>query len=85
MTSIIQTGPGFFAASTKKKEHVLRIYCARLEAYDLPLASDAMDNIQFEILFAKAEGQPEIATMLLELGRAIEGNKALLEQEASKS
>lgn len=83
MTTAFQTGPGFFAAETSAYNKAippssLRIYCARIEAYDLPEESADMDNIQFEILFAKAEKDPQIAHALLKLRDTINENEPLL-------
>lgn len=86
MKTAFQNGPGFYAADTSRNRadlppNSMRIYCARLEAYDLPLAGDAVDNIEFQILFAQAEGNPEIARALLKLGEAIAANRKQLERE----
>lgn len=86
MTTAYQTGPGFYAANTKEcdptvPEGCVRIYCVRLEAYDLERKPDEEGlDVSFEIIFAKAEKDRRLATALLALGRAIEGNRAKLER-----
>jgi hypothetical protein len=87
MTTAFQTGPGFYAADTSDHRrnlppNTMRVYCARLEAYDLPLGDRDSRNTEFQILFAQAEGNPDVARALLLLGRTIEGNRQLLEDLA---
>lgn len=84
MKTAFQTGPGFYAAETHKvnptiKPGEMRIYCVRLEAYDLEVGGGDND-ITFEIVFAKVEKDPHLAKALLKLGDAIEANRAGLEQ-----
>lgn len=86
METIFQTGPGFFAANTAETrpevpKGKLRVYCVRLEAYDLDDSEDDLDT-SFSVLFAKAEGDPQIARTLLTLGETIKGNEAMLRKEA---
>jgi hypothetical protein len=86
MKTAYRNGPGFYAAATSSKRpdlppNTTRIYCARLEAYDLPLAGDAVDNIEFQLLFAQADGNPEIARALLLLGETIAANREQLQRE----
>lgn len=87
MKTAFQNGPGFYAAATSDKRrdlprNTMRIYCARLEAYDLPLTDDAMDAVKWELLPAQAEGKPEIARALLLLADVLAANKAELERQA---
>jgi hypothetical protein len=90
MNTVFQTGPGFFAANTNEGDSAvpkgrIRILCARLEAYDLEIKNESdMDDIKFEVLFAKAEGKPQLAKAMLALADAINGNRAMLEAEAKK-
>lgn len=90
MTTAFQTGPGFYAAFTDAKNNRvprwrMRLYHARLEAYDIPLGSDPLSEVtSFHLLVAQAQGNPEIAFALLELAKAIEANRAHLEAEAGK-
>lgn len=85
MKTAFQTGPGFYAADTcKSNKDVaagdLRIYCIRMEAYDITGSpEDPGNEIKFELVFAKAEHDPRIAMALLKLGKAIEANKETLE------
>lgn len=61
MTTAFQTGPGFFAADSSDCDKTLpkdmmRFYCARIEAYDIPVSGDDPGhNTTFEILAAKGE------------------------------
>jgi hypothetical protein len=86
MKTAFQTGPGMFAADSRKVDRsipprVVRVYCARIEAYDITDAPIDLDT-EFEILFAKAEKDPRVARALLKLGEAIEANRALLSRSA---
>jgi len=86
MTTAFQTGPGFYAANTRAVDKaipagVMRVYCARIEAYDL--ADDQVDlDTQFSLLVAMAEGKPQIAKALLSLADSIGGNRKTLEEFA---
>lgn len=87
MTTAFQTGPGFFAADTSEHDKTLpantmRVYCARIEAYDLPLHDKAALDTQFTILAAQGENDPRVAKALLKLGEHIKGNKTTLEEFA---
>lgn len=90
MKTVLQTGPGFYAANTSQVDAkippgVLRVYCARVEAYDMEKTDPAMDDIQFELLVAKAEKDPELAKALLQLVKSLSGNIPLLERIAKGS
>lgn len=86
MNTVFQTGPGFYAASTCKVDKtiapdIIRCYCARIEAYDLEVTAGEsmdMDQTRFELLVAKAEKQPGLATALLQLAASIRSNEQLL-------
>lgn len=83
MKTAFQTGPGLYAANTNKVDRtipkdVLRVYLIRMEAYDLTAGDDSMNNVQFQILFAMAENNPQIAQALLTLRDSINGNEATL-------
>lgn len=88
MKTAFQTGPGFFAANDCRHEPavppgVMRVYCARLEAYDIEPEKNQDDaETSFELLVAKAEGNPELARVLLRLKEALIGNSPLLERIA---
>lgn len=88
MTTAFQTGPGFYAANTNVVDPslppgVVRFFCVRLEAYDV--ADDPDDEeIAFEIIFAKAEKNPQIAKALLDLARSIQMNEANLKEIAGE-
>lgn len=88
MKTHLQTGPGLFWVATAEipgiPQGVMRLYCARVEAYDLPYNGEAINNLKFELLVAKGEGRPELARALLELGRAIQVNASELRKEAAK-
>lgn len=58
----------------------MRIYCVRLEAYDLAMGETRDLETKFEVLFAQCEGKPEIAQMLLQLGESIESNRREIEK-----
>lgn len=88
MNTAFQTGPGFYAAQSAKVDQsippgIVRIYCARLEAYDLPCHGDdpALDTT-FEILAAKVEKDPRLARALLLLADHVKGNRELIEEIA---
>lgn len=90
MTTAFQTGPGFFAAATSNKDKTLppntmRVYCARVEAYDLPLngGEDELDA-QFTILASLGENDPRVAGALLKLGVHVDTNKSTLEAMAKE-
>jgi hypothetical protein len=80
MTTAFQNGPGFYAARTSEtnprvQPGILRIYCARLEAYDIPAAAGMEDlETKFELLVAQAERDAEIARALLDLHESIGRN-----------
>ena len=81
MTTAFSTGPGFFAANTRKADrtilpNTLRVLCARIEAYDIPEGDAIGLDTNFTVLFAMAEGRPDIARAMLSLGAAIKGNEA---------
>lgn len=88
MNTAFQTGPGFFAAQTAKVDRtiplgIIRIYCARLEAYDLPHHGDDPGlETTFEILAAKVEKDPRLARALLLLADHVNGNRELIEEAA---
>lgn len=88
MTTVFKNGPGFYAASTSKTNPriapgVMRLYLARIEAVDLPPEHAAVDNeTQFQILFAQAENNPEVAHALLQLHAALTGNLENLKAQA---
>lgn len=88
MKTAFQTGPGFFCGFTHKFNRrvdpgQLRLYLARLEAYDFPLqVFSGEDQTQFQVLASMAEGNPELAHALLQLGEHINGNRELLESYA---
>ncbi len=88
MKTAFSTGPGFYEANTNKTDKsippgVIRIHCARLEAYDITGSPDDVGNeVQFTVLFAMAEKDKRLAKALLGLGRAINGNRKLLEEMA---
>lgn len=89
MNTALQTGPGFFAASTCESDKtigagVLRICCARIEVYDLPKTSEAMDNVQWELLVAKADKDPFVARALLQLYSSLGANLELLKERAAQ-
>ena len=91
MTTAFQTGPGFYAANSKKSDQSipagkLRIYCARIEAYDMDLTDDeepALDT-SFELLVAKSQGNPQIAKALLQLHKSLGGSLEVLKAEAAQ-
>lgn len=62
----------------------MRIYCARIEAYDLPLSDkDSMDT-QLKILASFGEDDARVAKALLKLGVHVKGNQKLLEGLAQR-
>ena len=88
MTTAFQTGPGFYAALTSDHcpslpPNTMRVYCARLEAYDIPTndPDDSGLETRFQLLFHDADGKPEIARAILQLADSIEGNKESLLKE----
>lgn len=87
MKTAFSTGPGFFAADTSGHDRdlppgVMRVYCARMEAYDLPIDASQEDlDTNFQVLFSQAEGNPEIAKAMLKLSGAIESNRKFLESQ----
>lgn len=89
MKTAFQTGPGFYAADTDKHDRTLakdtmRIYCVRLEAYDL--ANDQVDlDTQFTVLFGMVDTDPRLAKALLKLGEGIKANEAELKRVASRT
>lgn len=87
MKTVFGTGPGFFAAKTDRVSasvppKTVRIYCARLEAYDIPAEDGAMDNLKFTLLPAMADKNPELAQALLDLAQVIGSNREFLTQTA---
>ena len=83
MTTAFCTGPGFFSVKTSKSDpsippNVMRIFTARIEAYDYPETSPDFQESVFTVLPAKADGRPEIAKALLELGNVIQANREIL-------
>lgn len=88
MTTIFQSGPGLYAAETPEGNAsvapgTMRVYCARIEAYDLSASEQSDMDTSFHILFAKAENDPRIARALLKLGDTIAVNRTQLEGFAS--
>ena len=88
MKSVFQTGPGFFAADSNKvlpelEDGVLRIYCARIEAYDIE-DQESDREMSFKVLFAMCEDNPELARALLKLGDAIGANEEVLKSFLDK-
>jgi hypothetical protein len=84
MTTAFQTGPGFYAAESNKNNPrippgVVRIYCARIEAYDLPDDDDLADSISFTLLVALSETDPRIGRALQQLMSSLDGNRSTLE------
>lgn len=89
MNTVFNTGPGFFAALSRKVDPsiapgTLRVLCARIEAYDIPQGDLDGENCTFTLLFAMAEGRPDVAKALLQLGKAIAANDAPLKQMAGQ-
>lgn len=90
MKTAFATGPGFFAARSRKVDPavppgMMRFLVARIEAYDGPVAHDsALGETSFTILAALCEGKPEVARAMLELGDHIHSNRAMIEAEAKK-
>ncbi len=89
MNTVFSTGPGFFAALSRKVDRsiapgTLRVLCARIEAYDIPKGDLDGENTTFTVLFAMAEGRPDVAKALLSLGDAITANAAMLKQVAGQ-
>lgn len=89
MTTIFQTGPGFFSAVTNDKDRSvpvgkMRIYCARIEAYDLDQEERMDMDTNVTILFSMAEKDPKVALVPLRLGDAIGRNRKNLEAFAKK-
>lgn len=79
MNTAFQTGPGFFAVVTHDHdptipEGKMRVYCARLEAYDLPIQGSDPDPT-FELLVAKSEDDKRVAKALLLLEENIKANR----------
>ena len=90
MKTAFSTGPGFYAANTRKVDDtvppgMMRFYIARIEAYDGPLSkgSDLADT-EFKLLPAMADGRPEVARALLQLHSALAGNLEMLKAEAKQ-
>lgn len=88
MTTAFSTLPGFYAAQTDKTNprvppRTLRIYVARLEAYDMPVNDDEEPGLdtQFTILGALAAGNPEVANSMLLLAQHVEANRTNIESE----
>lgn len=90
MTTVFKNGPGFYAGATIKtnrrvKDGVMRLYLARLEAVDLPPEHAETDNAtEFEVLFAQAENNPEVAHAMVQLHAALSANLGMLQAEADK-
>lgn len=88
MRTAYQTGPGYYAAGTPPHDAAIpeghvRIYCVRMEAYDIEKhpGGDG-DDVKFELLFSMCEGDPVLARALLKLGRAVNANRPALERAA---
>ena len=95
MNTAFATGPGMYAAMTLDTNNPIsrdesippgcaRVYCARIEAYDLKAGVDDLDSVSFTLLPAMADGNPKLAKALLILGEVLQANKAQLTIEASK-
>ena len=85
MKTAYQTGPGMYAADTSGHarylpDDTMRVYCARIEAYDLELRDKGSINTQFQVLFAQADDNPEVARALLKLADTINCNRGMLER-----
>jgi hypothetical protein len=87
MQTAFQLKPGFFAAYSRSHnpcvpEGKMRIYCARIEAYDIDIKPGTPDDeTAFTVLPALAEGEPEIALALTKLGESLAANRAELEKQ----
>jgi hypothetical protein len=90
MKTAFSTGPGFYAAASSEYDDtvppgVLRIFCARLEAYDGPKKSGTdFDATEFKLLPAMADGNPQVARALLQLHTVLTSNLKLIEAEAKR-
>lgn len=88
MKTAFSTGPGFYAAVTDKTDRLvpaghIRLFCARLEAYDGPLEHGTqMAETEFAVLPAMAQGRPDVARALLALHDALGANLRQLRVEA---
>lgn len=83
MKTVYSTGPGFYAADTTEGDptvppNVLRVYCVRMESYDLDCKTDL--SLSFHLIFAKAEEDKRIAKSLLSLRDAINANETILKR-----
>jgi hypothetical protein len=87
MNTVFKGGPGLFSVRTRKVDPSIpagkmRLYLARLEAIELDDGQIDGETV-FGILFAQATNNPQVATALLELGKAIAANEKQLKAEAS--
>ena len=85
METAFKNGPGMYALFTnghnkRVPENKARVYCIRLEAYDLDANYSGDDTAKFEVLFFQAENKPEIAFALLQLADAINSNSEELKK-----
>lgn len=90
MNTAFATGPGFYAANTRKVDDTvpegrIRLYVARIEAYDGPLAHGTPFNqTEFKLLPAMADGNPAVARALLQLHASLTANLELIKAEAKQ-
>jgi hypothetical protein len=88
-STVLSTGPGFYAASTRSHDDLvpagkIRMFVARIEAYDGPLERGTQfDKMQFNLLPAMADGDKAVARALLALHSTLTANLELLKKEAS--
>ncbi len=88
MKTVFSTGPGFYAAATNKSddripEGMMRFWVARLEAYDGPARfGTENDALEFKVLCAMAENNPDVARALVQLHDALASNLERLKKEA---
>lgn len=87
MTTAFSTGPGFYAAVTSEHDpslppKTLRVYCARIEAYDFPVTEDITTT--FTLLPAMSEGRPDIAKALLSLAVVLAENSDAIQAQIPK-
>lgn len=92
MKEAFRLAPGFYAAYSNKVDSeippdTMRLYVARLEAYDMPIskATEVDKNTSFQILFALADGNPQAAKAMLRLHDALGRNLKVLKEEAAKA
>lgn len=84
MTTVFSTGPGYYAIDSAKSIPELgrtgaRVYCLRLEAYDIDTQDD---QLVFELFVCKAEKNKKVAVGLLKLLQSLQGNQKALEDLA---